>query len=112
MSGPESFAVLPPTQTDPVLTFQHLLPAVRSATAMAKLLPLLVLLLFAAGRVEAAFEPPKNQPVEITSTGQTNYENGLATARENVAIHIGDTDIYSDYAQYDSHKHEIFVRGN
>ena len=31
--------------------------------------------------------------IEITSTGQTTYENGLATARDDVAIHIGNTDI-------------------
>jgi LPS-assembly protein len=61
---------------------------------------------------QAAIDTPKDQPVEITSTGQTTYENGLATARDNVAIHIGDTDIYADYAQYNPRTHEIFVRGN
>src|SRR5437868_5924163 len=71
------------------LTFQQGMGAVRSATAMPKLLPVLVILSLAAGSVKAAFETPKNQPVEITSTGQTNYENNLAIARENVAIHIG-----------------------
>ena len=50
--------------------------------------------------------------MEITSTGQTSYENGLATARGNVAIHVGDTDIYADFAQYDPHTHEILVKGN
>src|SRR3954470_22955860 len=69
-------------------------------------------LLVATHFAPAAIDTPKNQPVEITSTGQTNYEGGLATAHENVAIHIGDTDIYADYAQYNSQKHEVFVEGN
>ncbi|PYS67189.1 MAG: hypothetical protein DMF73_19915, partial [Acidobacteria bacterium] len=34
------------------------------------------------------------------------------TARDNVAIHIGDTDIYGDYARYDSHAHEVSVEGH
>jgi LPS-assembly protein len=96
----------------PLLTFQAPSAAVRSATAMPKLLSLLAILLLATGGLKAAIELPKNQPVEITSTGQTTYESGLATARDNVAIHLGDTDIYGDYAQYDSRKHEIFVKGN
>ena len=79
---------------------------------MPKLLPLLAIFLLAAGSLKAAIEMPKNQPIEITSTGQTTYENSLATAHDNVAIHIGDTDIYADYAQYDSHTHDIFVKGN
>jgi LPS-assembly protein len=112
MVQPQPFALLAPTRKLRVSTFQRLTTAVRSATAMPKPLPLVAIFLLAAGGVEATIEAPKNQPVEITSTGQTNYENGLATARENVAIHVGDTDIYGDYAQYDSHKHEIFVKGN
>src|SRR5437868_4244203 len=96
----------------PLLTFQARAATVRSATAMPKLLSLLAILLVTTGGLKAAIEPPKNQPVEITSTGQTTYESGLATARENVAIHLGDTDIYSDYARYDSHQHLIFVRGH
>src|SRR6266404_9382160 len=54
----------------------------------------------------------EHEPVEITSTGETTYENGVATARDNVAIHIGDTDIYGDFAQYNSKTHEVLVRGN
>src|SRR3954471_20727461 len=95
-----------------LLTFQAPAPAVFSATAMPKLLLLLAILLLASEGLKAAVEPPRNQPVEITSTGETTYESGLATARDNVAIHLGDTDIYADYAQYDSRKHEIFVRGH
>ncbi len=51
-------------------------------------------------------------PIEITSTGETTYENGLATARDNVAIHIGNTDIYADYAQYNSTTHDVELRGH
>jgi LPS-assembly protein len=69
-------------------------------------------LLLIAGFAGGAIETPKNQPVEITSTGGTTYENGLATAHDNVAIHIGDTDIYADSAQYNSQTHEISVDGN
>ncbi len=53
-----------------------------------------------------------HQPVEITSSGETTYENGVATARDNVAIHIGDTDIYGDFAQYNSRTHEVSVEGH
>src|SRR5881396_1294049 len=53
-----------------------------------------------------------HQPVEITSTGETTYENGVATARDNVAIHVGDTDIYGDFAQYNSQTHEVSVEGH
>jgi len=74
---------------------------------------LLVLgLLFSAGFAGGAIETPHNEPVEITSSGETTYENGFATARDNVAIHVGDTDIYADSAQYNSRTHDITVRGN
>ncbi len=71
------------------------------------------ILFFAIGLANAATPTtPDRQPVEITSTGETTYENGVATARDNVAIHIGDTDIYGDFAQYNSRTHEIFVEGH
>jgi lipopolysaccharide assembly outer membrane protein LptD (OstA) len=70
-------------------------------------------LLFAVARSDAVdIETPKNQPVEITSTGETRYENGVAIARDNVAIHVGDTDIYADSARYDSQRHEISAEGH
>src|SRR5947199_9484196 len=70
-------------------------------------------LLFAVARSNAVdIEPPKNQPVEITSTGETRYEDGVAIARDNVAIHVGDTDIYADSARYDSQRHEISAQGH
>src|SRR5437016_2542868 len=79
---------------------------------MPKLVLLLAIPLCTGGILLGAIETSKDQPVEITSTGQTTYENGLATARDNVAIHIGETDIYSDFAQYNPRTHDIFVQGN
>ncbi|MBV9007934.1 MAG: LPS-assembly protein LptD [Verrucomicrobia bacterium] len=60
----------------------------------------------------AVLDTPQNQPIEITSTGETRYENGVAFANGDVAIHLGDTDIYADSAQYDSHKHEVTAEGH
>ena len=54
----------------------------------------------------------EKQPVEITATGDTNYQNGLATAHGNVAIHTGDSDIYADSAQYNPQTREITVEGH
>jgi LPS-assembly protein len=79
---------------------------------MRTLVPLLAALLLTTGFTSGAIKTPENQPIEITSTGETNYENGLATARDNVAIHIGDTDIYGDFAQYNSRTHEVLVEGH
>ena len=63
---------------------------------------------FAAVGNAAETEPPslKGMPVEITASGETNYVNGVATAHDNVAIHIGDTDIYADYAEYNPETQE------
>lgn len=69
-------------------------------------------LFLAAGSAIAARSTSDHEPVEITSSGETTYDNGIATARDNVAIHIGDTDIYGDFAQYNSQTHEVLVRGN
>src|SRR5256886_13634334 len=80
--------------------------------AMRKPVLLLSALLASIGFVRGEIKTPENVPIEITSTGETTYENGLATARDNVAIHVGDTDIYADYAQYNSSTHEIELRGH
>lgn len=58
------------------------------------------------------FEAPKNEPIEINSTGETRYEDGIAIAHGNVAIHFGDTDIYADSARYNSKTHEVFAEGH
>lgn len=54
----------------------------------------------------------KGQPIEITSTGGTTYEGGVAIARDNVAIHVGDTDIYADHARYNTATKVVEVEGN
>jgi LPS-assembly protein len=75
--------------------------------------PVLLLFLLAAGSAAAQdLEGPGSLPVEITSTGRTTYENGLATAHDNVAIHFGDTDLYADFAQYDSVKRTVLLQGH
>jgi LPS-assembly protein len=95
-----------------VWAFQGAFAAVRSARAM-RTLGLLFAAVFAfAGLAWGEINTPQNVPIEITSTGQTTYENGLATARDNVAIHIGNTDIYADWAQYNSATHEVELRGH
>src|SRR5205823_9891576 len=71
-----------------------------------------VLLVAARSGTAIDIETPKNQPIEITSTGETRYENGVAIARDNVAIHCGDADIYADSARYDSQRHEVSADGH
>jgi LPS-assembly protein len=95
-----------------LLALQGALAAVRSACAMRTLVLLLATLLVSAGLIRGEIKTPENAPIEITSTGETTYENGLATARDNVAIHIGNTDIYADYAQYNSATHDVELRGH
>jgi LPS-assembly protein len=95
-----------------VLAFHEAFTAVLSASAMRTLVLLLGALLASGVFVEAEIKTPQNAPIEITSTGETTYENGFATARDNVAIHIGNTDIYADYAQYNSTTHDVVLKGN
>src|SRR6266702_405829 len=99
-------------QRTPLLALQEGFATVPSASAMRKLFLLLATLLASAGFVTGEIKTLENAPIEITSTGETNYENGLATARDNVAIHVGDTYIYADYAQYNSHTHEVELKGH
>jgi LPS-assembly protein len=79
---------------------------------MRKPIATIVSLFLATGWIGAAPKSSENQPVEITSSGETSYKDGMAIARDNVAIHIGDTDIYADAAQYDSRTHDILLEGN
>jgi len=95
-----------------VLALQGAFGAVPLASAMRTPLLLLVALFAGAGLIHGEIKTPENAPIEITSTGETTYENGLATARDNVAIHIGNTDIYADYAQYNSTTHEVELKGH
>src|SRR5438552_1503270 len=95
-----------------VVALQEAFAAVRSACAMRTLVLLLAAVFASAGLVSGEIKTPQNVPIEITSTGETTYENGLATARDNVAIHLGNTDIYADYAQYNSATHDVELRGH
>ncbi|HYK23222.1 MAG TPA: hypothetical protein VEU75_01005 [Candidatus Acidoferrum sp.] len=79
---------------------------------MRTLVLLITTLLASAGLILGEIKTPEKAPIEITSTGETTYENNLATARDNVAIHIGNTDIYADYAQYNSTTHDVELRGH
>src|SRR6184192_2751878 len=79
---------------------------------MRTLVLLIATFLASASLIRGEIKTPENAPIEITSTGETTYENGLATARDNVAIHIGNTDIYADYAQYNSTTHDVELRGH
>ncbi len=77
----------------------------------------LVLLLIVLSCATAFAQTAENnslgkQPMEITATGGTSYLDGVATARENVAIHSGDTDIYGDKATYNPQTHEVRVEGS
>ena len=95
-----------------LLALQESFDTVPSASVMRKPVLLLATLLASAGLIKGQIKTPENAPIEITSTGGTTYENGLATARENVAIRVGDTDIYADYAQYNSSTHDVELRGH
>ena len=79
---------------------------------MRMLVLLLAAVVASAGFIRGEISTPQNVPMEITSTGETTYENGLATARDNVAIHVGNTDIYADYAQYNPSTHDVALRGH
>jgi len=79
---------------------------------MRTLVLLIATLLASAGLIQGKIKTQENAPIEITSTGETTYEGGLATARDNVAIHIGNTDIYADYAQYNPSTHDVELRGH
>ena len=96
-----------------VLTFQQRLARIPSTTVMRKLLSLILSVLAIASALRGETPAtPNNMPVEITSSGETTYENGIATARDNVAIHVGDTDIYADRATYNSATHDVTVEGH
>jgi len=95
-----------------LLALQGASSAVRSACAMRTQVLLIATLLANAGLIQGRTKTAENAPIEITSTGETTYENGLATARDNVAIHIGNTDIYADYAQYNPSTHDVELRGH
>lgn len=69
-------------------------------------------LVCAAPFAYAAEVGTEQQPIEITASGDTNYQGGIATAHGNVAIHAGDADIYADSARYDPKTHEVMAEGH
>ncbi|MEY2564396.1 MAG: LPS-assembly protein [Verrucomicrobiota bacterium] len=73
---------------------------------------LIIFTLLCLGTFAQAVVVTKEQPLEITATGDTNYQDGIATAHGNVAIHAGDTDIYADGARYNPKTHEVFAEGH
>jgi LPS-assembly protein len=66
----------------------------------------------ASSFAQAAELASEKQPLEITASGETNYQNGIATAHGNVAIHAGDADIYADSVRYDPKTHEVLAEGH
>src|SRR5216117_1030271 len=105
-------SLLLPLLRGALLALQGPSGAVRSACAMRTLVLLIATFLASASLIRGEIKTPQNAPIEITSTGETTYENGLATARGDVAIHLGNTDIYADYAQYNSTTHDVDLRGH
>ncbi len=114
IASPNSFGVIDLKQmaSDLLLPLQPPQATVPSASAMRTLVWGVFFMFLATGMTGAATNVSDHEPVEITSTGETTYENGIATARDNVAIHVGDTDIYGDFAQYNSRTHEVSVEGH
>src|SRR4051812_9990538 len=75
-------------------------------------LVLTVLGLFCACATAFGQAGTEKQPMEITASGETKYENGLATAHGNVAVHTGDADIYADSVRYNPTTHDITAEGH
>jgi lipopolysaccharide export system protein LptA len=73
---------------------------------------LFIFALLFAGSLGQAAVVSKEQPLDITASGDTNYQDGIATAHGNVSIHAGETDIYADSARYDPKTHEVLAEGN
>jgi LPS-assembly protein len=90
---------------------QRAAPSVTSAPAMRRLL-LPVFAVLCASSWAFGQAGTEKQPIEITAAGDTNYENGLATAHGSVAIRTGDADIYADKATYNPKTHDIVAEGN
>src|ERR1051325_7160366 len=95
-----------------VFPLQDRVAPVPSASAMRTPAWFFIGLLVAGGFAQGAIKTPENAPIEITSTGGTRYENGIATAHDNVEIPVGDPDIYADDARYNSATHEITADGH
>src|ERR1044072_3107781 len=73
---------------------------------------LLIFGLLTAASLARAELGTQQQPLEITASGATNYQGGIATAHGNVAVHAGDADIYADSVRYNPKTHEVLAEGN
>jgi lipopolysaccharide assembly outer membrane protein LptD (OstA) len=62
--------------------------------------------------LRAQFGSFGDQPVEITSDGDTRFENGVALADNNVQIHYNGTAIYADHAEYNPDTRDVLLVGN
>lgn len=79
---------------------------------MRRLILTILGLVLAAPFARAEEVGTEKQPIEITASGSTNYDGGIATAHGDVAIHAGDADIYADSATYNPKTHDIIAEGN
>jgi lipopolysaccharide assembly outer membrane protein LptD (OstA) len=74
---------------------------------------LFMTLMFSLGGVSRAqFGSFGDKPVEITSDGDTRFENGTAVADNNVQIRYGGVAIYTDHAEYNPDTRDILLLGN
>ena len=53
-----------------------------------------------------------SKPVEITADGNTQFENGIALAEDNVQIHYNGVSIYCDKAEYNPDTRDVLLLGN
>ncbi|OHE76150.1 MAG: hypothetical protein A3F67_07510 [Verrucomicrobia bacterium RIFCSPHIGHO2_12_FULL_41_10] len=58
------------------------------------------------------FSTSSGKPVEITADGNTQFENGVATAEDNVQVHYNGVSIYCDKAEYNPDTRDILLMGN
>src|SRR5260370_33235006 len=98
--------------SDLLLPLQLTPPTVPSASAMRMLVWGVFFMFLAAGMAGAGAHVSDHGPGGITSTGETTYENKIATARDKVGIQVGDTHIYGDYAPENPPTHEDPVEGH
>ena len=79
---------------------------------MRRFLLFMTLMLSLGGVTRAQFGSFSDKPVEITSDGDTRFENGTAVADNNVQIRYGGVAIYTDHAEYNPDTRDILLLGN
>ena len=60
----------------------------------------------------AQFASFGDSPVEITSDGNTRFDQGVFIAEDNVQIHYGQYSIFCDYAEYNPDTRDVLLVGN